>query len=428
MRTLFVAPVEQGSGEIVTCLHAAENLTAHGHDVRFLASDLACRYLAPRFAGALEKLTQDGDGNFAAWERTLRDFDPDAIVFADYPLLHFQTGTTPLADHPRWLSSLDAAEACLVTFDHFGFAQEEMGLFFGPPHLSFFYQRFPAIPDRMQIMLPCPMHEPGPVPGRRGTPFRYWQLPLGVDDATRRRVRGQYLENDNDWLVVHSVPNWAWRQAEAMNLSFYRYLGAFLDQFLGDLPRRVTVVSVNNGLLLKTPLDCRIKIVNLEPLPTTDFEALLFSADLVLTENSVSIAMGKAICALQTCAALVNSARLPEIVDRTEGRVQELILEMEGDRMGTVFPYRVYPTSMIQELERIILYRDNTILEGFKAVEIFAGQQTRDELEALLGDREVRGALRAKQQAYVDALDRLGDVNDVLGRLVAGSRDVRVTP
>jgi hypothetical protein len=48
--------------------------------------------------------------------------------------------------------------------------------------------------------------------------------------------------------------------AEAMGLPFYSYLGAMLDEYLRDLPRHVTVVSVNNGLLLKTPLDCDMSI------------------------------------------------------------------------------------------------------------------------------------------------------------------------
>jgi hypothetical protein len=269
------------------------------------------------------------------------------------------------------------------------------------------------------------MHEPGPVGGRRGAPFRYWQVPLAIPDATRREVRRRYLRREDDWLVVHSVPNWAWRQADAMGLPFYRYLGAILDLYLRDLARPVTVVSVNNGLLLKTPLDCGITIVNLEPLATDDFEALLMAADLVLTENSVSIAMGKAISALQPSAALVNSRRLPEIVERTDGRLRELVLEMEGERMGTVFPYRVYPTSMIAELERIVLYKHNSIVDAFRDLELFGGEATRHALADLLGDGAVRTALRERQHEYVRRLGSLDDAADVLARIVAGSPDAR---
>ena len=426
MRVLLVAPVEQGSGEIITCLHVAENLTAHGHEVLFLASDLACRYLAPRFGDKLRRLTQDGPANYLVWDDALRTFRPDVVVFADYPLLYFNTGTTPLVDQPGWQHSLDTAEACLITLDHFGFAQEEMGLFFGPPHLSLFYQKFPAIPARMRIMLPCPMHEPGVVAGRRGSPFRYWQPPLGIDDSTRRQVRGRYMIDADQWLVVHSVPNWAWRQAEAMGLPFYQYYGAILDQYLRDLPRKVTLVSVNNGILLKTPLDAGITLVNLEPLPTSEFEALLFAADLVLTENSVSIAMGKAICGLQPCAALVNRARLPVIMDRLSGRLKELVLEMEGERMGTVFPYRVFPTSMMEELERLVLYRDNSLLDAFLEVEVFGGAATREALLGLLADPATRADLRHSQQRYVDRLKALGDASSVIEALAAEERSASV--
>jgi hypothetical protein len=51
----------------------------------------------------------------------------------------------------------------------------------------------------------------------------------------------------------------------------------------------VTLVSVNDGSLLPQPSDGSFKIVNLPQMEFTEFENLLFSADLVITENKVSI-------------------------------------------------------------------------------------------------------------------------------------------
>ena len=323
----------------------------------------------------------------------------------------------PLAEDSGWREELDSLDSTLVTLDHFGFAQEEMELYFGPPHLSFHPQRFPAIPERMHILLPCPMHEPGPVAGRRGHPFRYWEVPLALPDETRRHVRARYLHSEDELLVFHSVPNWAWRQAEMLGLVLYRYLPTILDYYLRDLP--VTVVSLNNGSLLQPPPDAKVRFVNLAPVPEPDFEALLLGCDLVLTENGVSISMGKAICGLQPCAALKNSFRLLELVTRIGPPLKGLILAMERERLGTVYPFNAYPAGMAEALDRLVLYRDNCLTRAFRTVEIFGNGDTRRSLHRLLTDESEREALRAAQREYVGRLQKLGDSADVLEGIVA---------
>jgi uncharacterized protein DUF6365 len=421
MRILFVAPVEQGSGETITCLHMAESLAARGHEFLCLASPFARRFLGDRFPERVRGLGADLQANRQAWRTALQDFRPDAVVFADYPLLFFPAGASPLAG-PGWEEELEAADAALVTLDHFGFAQEEMSLFFGPAHLGFHLQTFPAIPERMHILLPCPMHEPGPVTGRRGHPFRYWEVPLAVDEDARREVRARYLRREGELLVFHSVPNWAWRQAEMFRLPFYRYVAAILDHYLRDLPRPVGVVSVNNGSLLEPPEGAAVRFVNLPPLPQPEFEALLFGSDLMVTENSVSISMGKAVCGFQPCASFKNSFRLLELMERLDGPLKRFILAMEGERLGTVFPFNVYPTGMTEELDRLVLYRDNSLTRAFRALEIFGAEETRRSLHALLTDEGEREALRAAQREYVGRLARLGDCAEVLEQVVAEDR------
>src|SRR5262249_7397137 len=156
-------------------------------------------------------LGSDGPSNVALWDQALRQFRPNAVVFADYPLMFWRNGMVPLAREPGWKEGLSKLQAWLVTLDHFGFAQCTMGMFFGPPHLTNEYHWFDAIPERMQIMLPCPMHEPCAVADRKGHPFRYWDAPLKITPEERAVVRERYLENGNDLLIFHTVSNWAWK-------------------------------------------------------------------------------------------------------------------------------------------------------------------------------------------------------------------------
>jgi hypothetical protein len=208
MKVLFVTPVESGSGEIITSLHMAENIVAHDDDVYFLSSTFGAYFIEKQFPDRIRVLTPDGERNRELWRVTLDEVEPEVVVFADYPLLFLSSGVAPLADE-AWVRSLDDLSTPIVTLDHFVLAQEPMGMFFGPPHLSFHYERFPAIPDRMHIMLPCPLHDPAPSVPRKGRPFRYWDVPLGVTEAKRQEVRRQYVESDDEYLVFHSVPMWA---------------------------------------------------------------------------------------------------------------------------------------------------------------------------------------------------------------------------
>jgi hypothetical protein len=425
MRVLLVTPVQDGSGETITAMHVAEDLVAKGHRVHFLASPFARRFIEHLFPGAVRELAPYAGHNQLLWKETVTGFRPDAVVFADYPLLFFPAGCAPLAGEPGWIESLDDLDACLVTLDHFGFAQGEMGFFVGPPHLSFHYQSLPSIPGRMRVMLPCPMHEPGPVEGRIGLPFRYWNVPFQVPGPARRETRRRFLRREEGYLVFHPVPTWAWRNAEALGLPYYRFLPSLLDHFLGGVPGGVTVVSVNSGSLLVPPPSARIRILNVPLLPRPEFEALLCSSDLVLTENKLSIAMGKAICGLRPCAALKNSYRILELMDRLSGPFRRIVLGMENARPGSVYPFEVFPTVTRDVLERLCLYRENSLTEGFRELEIFDGQETGEALRGLLVDGEVRRDLRRRQQVYVDRLARLREPSDVLSDLVAQDRGSR---
>jgi hypothetical protein len=421
MNVLLVTPVEVGSGETVTARYLAALLARRGHRVHFLASAFASRFLQDEFVGQISALGQDGPTNVKTWSRTLEEFKPGIIVFADYPLMFWRKGLAPLAREPGWEKSLLELDIPLVTLDHFGFAQGEMGIFLGPPHLTHEYHRFEALPDRMQIMLPCPMHAPGAVAGRKGAPFRYWDVPLGITRQVRAATRSKYLRHPDDLLVVHIVSNWAWQSAENLKLTFYRYLGNLLLHYLAPLGRGVTVVSLNNGSLLGTATRNGVHLTDIRPVTPPEFDELIFSSDLMLTENKVSISMGKAVCGLQAAAVLKNSYGVLDLMGLCSGPVWEIVSAMERDRLGSVFPFDVYPTGMRDTLESIVLYRDNPLTEGFVELEVFGGAATESALASLLNDTATREGLRGKQQRYVDVLSGIDDGATVLERIAAGA-------
>jgi hypothetical protein len=224
MKVLLVTPTQ--SGEAVTAVHVAENLMGKGHCAAFVTSPDARRLISSRFLGKVFELTSDVEDNIRVWYQALEAFTPDIVIFADYHIVASPGLSSPLG--PKWLAHLQRSQVCLVTFDHLGFGQCAEELTIGPRHLHSEHVTFLAAPDGMRIMLPCPMHHPGPLEGWRGDLFRYWNLPLGLPGDMRREVRRSYLNNEDDPLIMHSVPTWAWKMTETLQLPFYRFLSEIL--------------------------------------------------------------------------------------------------------------------------------------------------------------------------------------------------------
>jgi hypothetical protein len=423
MKVLLITPIEEGSGETITAIHIGEDLRRHGHEILFLASAFARKYIEARLPGLSIELGRDGALNLSHWLRIITEFAPDAVVFADYPFLFVPRGVAPLGKEPGWVEALGCFRGILITLDHFGFAQRQMGVFFGPPHLTpFNYHRFAEIPESMEILLPCPMHEPIDVAGRRGQAFRYWDVPLSIRSEVGEEVRRRYLKDESDFLVFHFVPNWAWRVAQMLQVDLYRYLPELLDYYLKDLPKGVTLVSVNNGQLLNSARAPNIRIINLPPISVSEFEALLLSSDLIVTENRVSISMGKAVCGFQNCVALVNRQSMLELISSPDAVVRRVVSAMESRRLGSVYPFEIFPGGSSDLLNQVILYQDNSLTRTFCDIEIFGGESSALMFRRLLLDDVLRADLRSKQEYYVANLAELPGASDAISRCVATRR------
>ncbi len=407
MRVLLVCPVNSGSGETITAIHLAEDLVENEHEVAFLASGFAQRFIRAAVPARIYQLSESGSDNLRMWRRTVADFAPEAIVFADFPLMFFPTDVAPLAKEPGWVESLDDLDAKLVTLDHFGFAQGRRTLFLGPPHLGLGMLSLPDIPAGMEVLLPCPMHEPRPVDGRVGYPFRYWKVPIRLSEEVKAETRLRYLGNEDGLFVFYPVPNWAWRYAELYRITLYDHMPKLLSGYFADHDSPVTLVSVNNGRLFPDREDPSFRIISLGPCPKAEFEALLFSADMVICDNKLSISIGKAICGFQASAILKNSFGPLELLQRADRTIKDIVRSMERARMGSVFPFEAFPTVTPTDVEQIGLYLDNSLPDGFLEVEIFGGYETREKLHALAYDPVARTAQRERQATYVEKLRKL---------------------
>ncbi len=122
MRLLFVTPCLRSSGEAITALHAARDALRTKADVHFLASAYVARLVRPDMGDRITELTDDDRSeNNRIWRELLLSFRPDALVFADYPLVYFTDSMAPLGDED-FEERLLAEDCSLGTFDQMGYA------------------------------------------------------------------------------------------------------------------------------------------------------------------------------------------------------------------------------------------------------------------------------------------------------------------
>jgi hypothetical protein len=449
VRALFVTPTWMATGETAAALVLAESIVGGGGEAWFLASTPAAQIVRPKFGDRVQEMSADLALNQQHWRRMIEEVDPNVIIFSELrSILALRLNRQfPLADL-SWLRDLNRLDALLVALDHVGSTPSVQKMIARLSEHAFFRlisNAWRPIFERMCILLPCPLHEPGKVEGRQGHPYRSMAMPLSVDPAVRAQVRARYLGDDHaedGRLIFHSVPRWSFRLAKALKAPLYDYLSEFVAGYVADVQEPVTIVSVNDGTLLRPSPDKKVRVVNLAGLPLTEFDALMLSSDLVLTENIVSLTLAKTV-GNAPGVALVNSSTLKEILEREpEGSgIRRLALQMERRRAGSVYPHVMYPmkkqdqTTAAARSPRRLLFNaaapsvpmpEEMIRAGslpsspFIRAELYGGQQTRELFRELLTDPARRAQVRAEDEAFIARQNALADGSAVLKRLLAG--------
>jgi Family of unknown function (DUF6365) len=444
LRALFLARTTTAFGETTTAMALAESVVADGGEVWFLASPQAAQLMQARFPDRVHKMTPDIEVNRRMWRRMVRNLRPDVIVFSDIHelIFHSWNHSSPLIDL-RWLRELEALDVPLVWIDLMGFApwaQEvtaRLSYFrFGPLVLD----TIRSFLERLWVILPCPLHEPGPVQGRRGIPYRNFSLPLQLAPEERTLVRSRFLEEgqQEDILILRVVSSWQTMSAEERGLPLYDYLSELLAVYLSDLPKPVKLISVSDQCQLRPSTSPNLRVVNLRSMPPDDFERLLLSSDLLLTENEGGYTLGKALGSV-TAVALVNSYTLEELLKREEygSPIRRLVLKMERRHPGSIYPHLVYPRrarpSQIVDnprerrkqrnpsaLLQDTLRRGRFLSSPFVRGELYGGAETRELFHRLLCDPSSRDRLKEQEMAYIQRQNKLEDGPTVLKHLLTG--------
>ena len=411
MKILCVAPNPSGSGEAITAAAIACALEHEAHEVTAFAHPFAARFFGS--VGRVETFADTPEDTGRRWRAILRELRPALVLFADYPLLPFtHHGRALVTDEAR--RALEDTQAVLVTLDHLGLAQGPLTISFGPPHLEPFPEHIAALPDAMRILLPCPVQSPLASTRRRGERCRYAPQIGPLASATRQAVRARFLRSSDERLVLHATPGWALAFCRRHALPYPRHLGQLLVQLLGGLAGPITVVCVNAGDELPAVSTApNLRIVSIPPMPASTYDDLLLASDLVLTDNRISVGLGKGACGGVAGVALRNSFTLAEIAERG-GASARFAMALDAERAGSVFPFEVFPIWSRADVDAMGLFDANPLTACVITTEMFGGDETRSVLSGVLFDAITQEPLRQAQAAYAASIRQLPAAHELL--------------
>jgi hypothetical protein len=160
-------------------------------------------------------------------------------------------------------------------------------------------------------------------------------------------------------------------------------------------------------------------VVNLSSLQPDEYDALLCSADLVMTENNFSAALGKAICAGIPALAWRNTYDELELTNSLHGELCAPIARMLGASPGSVWPWVAYPIWPPAIESRLDVFRDNRILECIVRAELFGGEPSANAFRNTLADEELRAKIICAQRDFVHRASHLPSAAHCLERIAS---------
>lgn len=415
MRLLCIAPCAISTGEALTALATAQRIVSQGGScTAALLPSLAG--IAAVFPGQVTDLTFDPLLNESLIANLEDEFQPDIVLLADAPNLDFSNSVAPFPDY--WLATKVERSLCpWVTFDHLGYAQAAVLMPFGPPHRCLFSNQIREIPSGMSILIPCPMGPPLVDPELQGEPIRVCDVSSGVDHLRKEKARERLGFSSNSYHILHVVPRWSGYIADLLGLPYYRFLSRILVKHLEGIGKPVQLLSLNHGSLLETMETNDISIVNLPSVKSGRFEDLLAAADLLITENGISSTIGKAICLGTPVATLKNSFGPLVAVERASPSLRSVLLSMEAQCSGAIFPFVVYPIWAENDIQRLKLPKTFSRFCPYDAIEIYSDTAS-DAFRRLLNCSFVKDYLEPRITTYLSQVQLVQPVEDALAALV----------
>jgi hypothetical protein len=380
---LFVCPGRYSVGELYNALVMSRSLQAAGMATRFIVTEKLGPYAEASGADVVVRSLRRNRGSEVP--ATIDELSPDLAILADYHLPFLEPGAAGI-------QSLVSPGVPTVMLDSLGFGiagRDVTNALASLPGAEALHRWFaptthiPPAADAQALLHPVPVAATD-----APNAFALYDSIPGVR-ARAATVRRRYGVEPGRALIVVAQSAWAATGFTQLGRTRRRQLSASYDELRIDwilyclslLGIPVTVVGVRRDAAAYVGYP-NVSLVHAPFLGLDDFSDLLSAADLYVTDNILSAAMGRAAMIGTPCLALVHEhAAIAEPATEFEARWHS---QMAALFPGYNFPYLVNPFGWLSEVEAMM--PANPYLRAVSRVDVFDPRAVSDAVRRQLSD------------------------------------------
>ena len=332
---------------------------------------------------------------------------PDLFVLCDF--LTFEHAS---AEHGMSIDYLRTFEKPIVSLDSYEWESTAFVLDF----LAGIRRSVsPILLDLDGGLRPCPINKPSTLEARSACYSFFRQLGM-PDFASQPKTREELGIPNGRLLIVSAIAPWEALSTRQIPPGPFRDLVPQLIQRYVSL-LDVPVFWVRIGATREPAFveQGRVTVHDCPSLPASEFDALVFAADLLVTTNVASTTLAKRVGHGQPALCLHNSVSAdgPQDLCHTNVRIQESTLELLADAFP-VRPFRMFPLGWYDFLGPVM--RGNPYLDTFYPVEILDEEQAVAAMRRAVSEGE--GEAKTKRAAYRELLASLPLPDDCVDHFV----------
>ncbi|MGA4466421.1 DUF6365 family protein [Bacillus bombysepticus] len=426
MKVLFIAPSHFSIGELHNALCLAKQIQKDG-EVYFLTSEKFSWYASKSVAN-VTSLTK-GLRQKEVIKQIIDSFQPDAIVLADYHNLFLES---PIID----LDYLLNLHIPCFSIDSLAWGSEDRLLenkLFKNANYNSLKKRslieLPKIPSQFKLIRTCPVNS-YKQDSENITSVKLYKEALQIDEEIRMKIRTQLGCREQDKLIMIAKSSWAnllvkmrlmeKKQYNDARFSYEYILQELLSLYLQDFPSDTCIkligvsdetkfVSMKNG--------GKIEFVSLPFLHLEEYEQLILSCDLFITDNITSCSMGKAVFGKIPVISLVNHMEYEELKTQRDSHnhtLRSIIEKWNYIIPNGLYPFLVFPNGWHKELAPLI--EQNDYFKCVHTCEMFDLKETSQTIFNMLYSKTEIDKLKKMQQLYINNVCNLPTIKDVIKR------------
>lgn len=430
MSVLFIAPSQFSIGELHNAVTLAKQLEEGGIKTFFLTSQNHIDYVinAKMKAKALPRKTLQSH----IVQETAETIKAKAIIIADYHNLDIES---PLID----LDKILELNIPVATIDSLSFGPNEKILknqLFAHSSKKKAAQKqqniVRSVPNQMKIIRTCPVNNPN-LRDERIFPVSLYPQDLKINKQVREKTRRKYqcLYNE-DKLIMLSKSAWAnllvkmkLMETGSHMKSTYNYeffIQELLTEYLSvkAIKSKIVIVGVSpDNNFIPINLNEKVTFIPLPFLDLEDYDDLLLSCDLFVTDNITSATMAKSLVGSVPVLSLINTKVFLDEQKRPvlpSSWKQPNLLKIMDKWLKVlpdgIYPFITFPNGWINELKD--LFDKNPILEVLETVEIFDIKESGLKIHNLLYCEKTKHEFIEKKEIYVNLIKNTPNAKDML--------------